>query len=100
MITRDIGDGGWQAACAGTPPPLHAHRHDNPAACWYPLPRIVLAPQPPGPVMIRIPVVAPFGDDPTDPAAQTVPRFGTSGMIGWLNPRKGPRTVHPAGVRA
>jgi len=99
MITREFGGGGWKAGCEGAPPPLHV-APDNPQAAWYPLPRIILAPQPPGPVMIHIPVVAPFGDDPLDPAAQTEPRVATSGMISYLNARPGPTGVRGEGRRA
>ena len=85
MITREFGHGGWKAACGGAPPPLHVHATENPEANWYPAVRPALRPQPPGPEMIHIPIAAPFGDDPLDPAAQTVPRYGTAGMIARLN---------------
>lgn len=83
MITRQFGDGGWRAGCANAPPPLHVV--DDNGQNWCPLPRVVLRPTPPGPTMIYVPVVAPFGDDPTDPAAQTELRIGTGGMIGRFN---------------
>jgi hypothetical protein len=86
MMTRDLGDGGWGAACAGMPPPLHV-TDDNPQARWYPLARPYLRPTPPGPFMVRIPIVAPFGDDPTNPHAQTpgMARIACPGMIARLN---------------
>lgn len=98
MISRGFG-GDYKAACEGAPPPLHV-TSGNPQGAWYPLPRIVLRPQPPGPQQIMIPVVAPFGDDPLDPTAQTVPRIGTSGMIGWLNAKPGSGSVRSGGSRA
>lgn len=70
------------------PPPIHVYDPEAEAAAWHPLTRPVLRPTPPGPEMIRIPIAAPFGDDPTDPAAQTIPRIPTHGMIGRLNPVK------------
>ena len=100
MITREFGDGGWSPSCAGAPPPLHVRTHDCAEANWFPLPRLILAPQHPGPVMIHIPVVAPYGDDPLDPTAQTVRRIPTNGMIGWLNQPADPRAVRAEGVRA
>jgi hypothetical protein len=99
MITREFGDGGWTAGCKDAPPPLHVYDHTNPAANWYPLPRIVLRPQHPGPVMIHIPVVAPYGDDPLDPTAQTVRRVPSHGMVGRLNRPADPRSVRAEGVR-
>lgn len=84
VITRDDFHGDWAAGCGGAPPPLHVHA-DNPAANWYPAPRPALLPQPPGPQMVHIPIAAPFGDDPLDATAQTVPRFHTGGMVGRLN---------------
>lgn len=97
MITRDF-SGDWKAGCAASPPPLHV-TPDNPQASWYPVPRMMLRPQPPGPELIRIPVVAPFGDDPLDVTAQTIPRISTGGMIGWLNARPGSGHVKAGGVR-
>lgn len=84
MMTRDLGDGGWGASCPGNPPPLHVH-DDNPQANWYPLARPYLRPTPPGPTMVRIPIVAPFGDEPDNPANQTLPRVPSPGMIARLN---------------
>lgn len=84
MITRDLGTAPWKATCAGAPPGLDV-TSDNPDAAWYPLPRIVLFPQPPGPQTIKIPVVAPLGDDPTNPAQQTEQRHHSPGMIPWLD---------------
>lgn len=82
MITRDFG-GDYAAGCAGAPPPLHV-TPDNPGAAWYPLDRIVLFPQPPGPQAVIAPAVG-VGDDPTDPGAQSLPRHTTGGMIPWLD---------------
>lgn len=87
-FTRELGDGGWKAACEGAPPPLHVYDTEHEAANWFPLPRPVLVPQHPGPVMVHIPVPAPFGDDPLDPTAQTEPRVATGGMVGRLNGRQ------------
>ena len=64
---------------------MHVYDHESEAAAWHPLPRPYLRDQPAGPVMVRIPIVAPFGDDPTNPAEQTEPRLPTGGMIGRLN---------------
>jgi hypothetical protein len=87
VITRDFGDGGWMAVGAGNPPPLHVRDTESAAANWYPLPRMVLAPQPPAPVMVRIPGLPPdeLGEDPTDPARCHTPRQPTPGMVGRLN---------------
>lgn len=98
MIDREF-SGDWSAGCPGAPPPLHVSP-DNPQAAWYPVPRMVLRPQPPGPYLVCIPVIAPFGDDPLDPAAQTAKRIPTNGMIGWLNPpTRGPRSIKSGSVR-
>jgi hypothetical protein len=87
MMTRDLGDGGWAAGCAGNPPPLHVYDTESRAANWYPCRRPYFRPTPPGPTMVRIPVVAPFGDDPTDPRSQTpgMERIPSTGMIARLN---------------
>jgi hypothetical protein len=90
MMTRDVSDLGYAAGCEGAPPPLHVHDTQSARAAWYPLPRIRLAPQPPGPIMVKNPgamrsELGGVGDDPTDPAAQTIPRVRTDGMIGRLN---------------
>lgn len=82
MITREFGHGGWAAGCAGAPPPLDVYDTDSEYANWHPLARPQLHPTPPGPVMVTIPIAAPFGDDPTDRLAQTEPRQPTAGMIG------------------
>jgi hypothetical protein len=84
MITRNLGTAPWKAACAGAPPPLDV-TSDNSDAAWYPLPRMVLFPQPPGPQTIKIPIVAPLGDDPTNRAQQTEQRHHSYGMIPWLD---------------
>ena len=88
MMTREFGDGGWGASCGNNPPPLHVH-DDNPQANWYPYQRPYFRPTPPGPVMVRIPIVAPFGDDPTDTSQQTpgMHRIPSPGMIARLNLR-------------
>ena len=85
MITRGFGHGGYAAACAGNPPPLHVYDTESEAANWHPLPRPFLRATPPGPQMIRIPVPAPYGDDPVDKANQTMPRVKTNGMVARLN---------------
>ncbi len=85
MITRDFRNGGYSAGCSGAPPPLHVYDHESEYANWHPLERIEIRPQPDGPEMIRIPVVAPWGDDPTNPAHQTEPRASMPGMISYLN---------------
>ena len=84
MITRDLGTAPWRATCAGAPPGLDVASDHGPAQ-WFPLPRVVLFAQPPGPQAVLIPVSAPYGDDPTNPAAQTDPRYTTWGMIPWLD---------------
>lgn len=86
MITRDVGTAPWRATCAGAPPGLDV-ASDHEGARWYPLPRVVLFPQPPGPQAVTIPTGPgqATGDDPTNPAAQTVPRFTTWGMMPWLD---------------
>lgn len=91
MITREFDGHAWKAACATAPPPLNVHNDENPAANWFPAQRPALATHPAGPTMVRIPIAAPFGDDPLDPANQTVPRLPCAGMIGRLN--------HPEALR-
>ena len=82
MITRAFGDGGWAAGCENNPPPLHVYDTESEAANWYPYERPYLFPTPGGPAHVfRIPAGV-FGDDPTNPAAQTKPRLATMGMIG------------------
>lgn len=82
MITRDFGDGGWAAGCENSPPPLHVYDTESQAANWYPYERPRIRQTHPGPTMVHIPQAAPFGDDPTDPASQTIPRARFTGMIG------------------
>jgi hypothetical protein len=89
LIEKDLDTGTWRASCAGAPPPLHV-TPDHYQAQWVPLARPQLRPTPPGPEMVYIDRVAPFGDDPTDPTQQTVPRYATAGMIGRLNPQGPP----------
>ena len=87
MITRAFGGGGLGYGVAGwlNPPPLVTYTQGAEAAAWHPLPRPVLRPAPaPGQHVFRIPTV-PFGDDPTNPAEQTVPRRATTGMVGRLH---------------
>lgn len=84
MITRPFYDA-YQVAGWLNPPPLMTYNPAAIAAAWHPLQRPYLRPTPPGPTAIYIPVAAPFGDDPTDPSMQTVPRQATAGMIGRLN---------------
>lgn len=86
MITRDFGDGGWAAGGQFNPPPLHVYDTESEYAAWHPLQRPALPAQPPGPAYIFDIPSSPFGDDPTDPSAQTVPRIPTRGMIGRLHP--------------
>lgn len=98
MITREMSPG-WQAGCAGAPPPLNV-RDDNPQSNWWPLPRPYLMATPPGPTMIFAPIVAPVGDDPTDPGSQTIRRQPTTGMIGRLNVvLTGSGNIGPSGAR-
>lgn len=92
MITRDIESTHYTAGCKGAPPPLHVTPAHGGQA-WWPVERPRFRNQPPGPELIHAPVVAPFGDDPTDPAAQTFPRRPTSGMLSRFN-------VGPSGVRS
>jgi len=64
------------------PPPLHTYDPACEAANWHPVGMPPVMPTPDGPRFIfEIPTV-PYGDDPTDPAAQTKPRIPTTGMIG------------------
>lgn len=87
MITREQFGSDYRAGCEGAPPPLHVYSEQAVHAAWHPLQRPVLCPQPPGPDMVTIP--APpgqlLGDDPTDPAAQTIKRTRTTGMVARLN---------------
>lgn len=85
MITRKFGDGGYAAACQYNPPPLHVYDTESEQARWFPLRRPFLRATPPGPTMIYQPIAAPWGDDPTNPAQQTITRFGTHGMVPRLN---------------
>jgi hypothetical protein len=84
MITRDLGTAPWRATCAGAPPGLDVQSDHGPAN-WYPLPRVVLRPHPPGPQRVEIPIAAPLGDDPLNPAQQVKQRYATWGMIPWLD---------------
>lgn len=86
MLTRDMARGWIYEALA--PPPLHVYDPAAEHAAWHPLQRLVIRPTPPGPVMIHIPVAAPFGEDPSDPNMQTVPRVATAGMVGRLNEKR------------
>ena len=102
MLTRDFGDGGWKAAGAGNPPPLHVRDTESAAANWYPLPRVFLRPQSSGPTMVLIPGLPPdeLGEDPTDPARCHTARQPSAGMIGRLNIHAGRRpNVADRGVR-
>jgi hypothetical protein len=89
MISREFGNGGWAAGCSNAPPPLHVYDTESEAAQWYPPVRPALFPQPPGPIMVKIPSPVgggeQLGDDPTDPARQSRKRFTCNGMIGRLN---------------
>ena len=86
MISRNFHDLGWAAGCAQAPPPLHVYDTQSIAAAWHPLPRVTLLPQHPGPEMVKVPAPGGFaGDDPTDPAGQTIPRISTMGMCGRLH---------------
>ena len=96
MITREFGDYECYPV-ENAPPPLHVA---GPPDAWYPVERMVLRPQPPGPIMVTIPISAPFGDDPTDPNNQTEPRIATAGMVGFLNARPSAGSVRGAGVRS
>lgn len=102
MITREFGDGGYCAAGAGNPPPLHVRDTESMAANWHPLPRPYLQPTPPGPVMVRIPHLPAdeLGEDPTDPARCHGPRIPTAGMASRFNLVAGQHNVRPGGVRA
>jgi hypothetical protein len=84
-IRRPLNDAGYAAGCQYNPPPLHVYDTQSEAANWHPLPRPFLRGTPPGPFMVRIPLAAPWGDDPVDPANQTMPRVKTNGMVGRLN---------------
>ena len=100
MISRDF-QSSWRAGCAGAPPPLDVV-DDNPQSRWYPLPRPFLMATPPGPVMVTIPVIAPVGDDPTDPGNQTerrIPTFGMIGRVDVLGRLGGAGNIGPGGVR-
>lgn len=93
MLTRDFGDGGWKAAGQHNPPPLHVRDTESAAANWFPLPRMALAPQPPGPLLVNIPTLPAdvYGEDPTDPARCHTARQPTAGMQGRLNLHAGGR---------
>jgi hypothetical protein len=84
MLTREIGTGGYSAGCQGAPPPLHVHP-DNAGAAWYPAVRPDLPASAPHLYWIEIPVVAPFGDDPTDPSTWARPHAQTYGMMPRFN---------------
>jgi hypothetical protein len=102
MITRDFGDGGWKAAGRHNPPPLHVRDTESAAANWFPLVRPRLAPQHPGPVLVRIPGLPAdeLGEDPTDPARCHTARQPTAGMQARLNIHAGRRpNVGPGGKR-
>lgn len=92
---------GYEHTCDGAPPPLHVADSGTALARWHPLPRPVMAPQDLGPWHVRIPAPAgaALGDDPTDPAAQTMSRASTTGMIGRLNLAVAGRSVSHSGVR-
>lgn len=102
MITREFGDGGWCAAGAGNPPPLHVRDTESLAANWHPLPRPYLLAQHGGPRMVTIPHLPPdeLGEDPTDPGRCHRPRVASAGMVARLNVTPGSRNVKARGVRA
>lgn len=87
MITRDGFGADYAAGCQGAPPPLHVYSAEAEHASWHPLHRPQLRPAHPGPVMVTIPspLGSELGDDPTDPARQTVKRSHTTGMVARLN---------------
>jgi hypothetical protein len=92
MITRSFSRHGYSHGCDGAPPPLHVYSEAAEHAAWHPLGRPdTPAGHHPGPVMVTIPqpAAAQLGDDPTDPAAQTMPRIHTAGMVGRLHPTVG-----------
>lgn len=103
MLTRDFDDIGYHAAGSGNPPPLHVRDHESAAANWFPLRRVFLRAQPPGPVMVRIPALPPdeLGEDPTDAARCHTARQPTAGMQARLNLHAGRRpNVRARGERA
>jgi hypothetical protein len=95
VITREGFGANWRAGCQGAPPPLHAYSAEAEHAAWHPLARVPLSAVPGGPDMVTIqaPLSAQLGDDPTDPARQTVKRSVCAGMIARLN-------IGPAGYSA
>lgn len=98
MITRPF-NSSWRAGCEGAPPPLHIV-DDNGQSNWFPAPRPYIMGTPAGPTMIYAPIVAPVGDDPTDPGSQTIRRQSTTGMIGRLNlVLQTAGNIGPSGVR-
>jgi hypothetical protein len=101
MITRDLEEPGWAAGCAGAPPPLHVYDYQSVHANWHPLPRPGLSRNPAAVTLATVPQSRAdlFGDDPTDPGAQTQPRMATAGMIAKLNIHAGGPNVTGSGVR-
>ena len=85
MMGRDFPREAYDIAGWDNPPPLVTYNPCAMRAAWFPLERPELHPQPPGPVMVRIPSPVEgsqaYGDDPTDPARQAAPRWRCSGML-------------------
>lgn len=90
MITREFGPA-WKAACISAPPPLHVYSPQAEHAAWHPLRPADVAPAVPGPVVVHIPAPAgaALGEDPTDPASHSRPRWATRGMFARLHEGEG-----------
>jgi hypothetical protein len=104
MMTRDalVQTSGYASACNDAPPPLHVYDTEAAHANWHPLPRPAMQPHPPGCTLVTLPQNRAdlYGDDPTDPGAQTEPRSASAGMIGRLNIHAGRQhNVQASGVR-
>jgi len=85
MISRDWGNT-YGAGCANAPPPLHIYDTDTVAENWHPYERPVLFAAPGiTQVLIPTPQGSELGDDPTDPARQSLRRVQFNGMMGRFN---------------
>lgn len=101
MITRDF-QPLYEKAHTCAPPPLHVYDPHAVHSAWHPVRPPMMAAQHPGPVMVTIPAPAgsALGDDPTDPARQTVTRARCTGMIARLEVQAaGGRAVAQGGIR-
>ena len=89
MISRDFGNT-YAPGCQSAPPPLHIYDTDTMAENWCPYQRPALFAAPGiTAVLVPTPMGSDLGDDPTDPARQSVRRFRTNGMAGRFNISQG-----------